>query len=69
LFAGVALDLIHFPRGALQGTVPADAVFDLGMIYGPMLMIFYLLALGAMCFYRITRTGHEHHLRVLERVA
>ncbi len=69
LFAGIALDLIHFPRGALQGTVPADAVFDLGMIYGPMLMIFYLLALGAMCFYRITRKGHEHHLRVLERSA
>ena len=34
-----------------------------------MLMVFYLLALGAMCFYRITRKGHEHHLRVLERTA
>ena len=67
LFAGVALDLIHFPRGAAQGTVPPEAVFKLGLIYGPMLMAFYLLALGAMCFYRITRSGHDHHLQVLHR--
>jgi hypothetical protein len=30
-------------------------------------MVFYLLALGAMCFYRITRSGHRDHLRVLQR--
>ena len=67
LFAGIALDLIHFPRGAVPGTVPADAVFNLGLIYGPLLMVFYLLALGSMCFYRITRAGHGENLRVLRR--
>ena len=67
LFAGVALDLIHFPRGAAPGTAPADTVFNLGLIYGPLLMVFYLLALGSMCFYRITRSGHRDHLRVLQR--
>ena len=69
LFAGVALDFIHFPRGAAPGQVPAEAVFNLGLIYGPLLMGFYVLALGAMCFYRITRSGHDRHLHVLHRVA
>lgn len=67
LFAGIALDLISFPRGAAPGTVPEQAVFDLGLIYGPMLMVFYLLALGSMCFYRISREAHDHHLEVLSR--
>ena len=67
LFAGIALDLIHFPRGAAPGTVAAETVFNLGVIYGPLLMVFYLLALGAMCFYRITRSGHDDHLQVLHR--
>ena len=44
-----------------------EAVFNLGLIYGPMLMVFYLLALGSMCFYRITRSKHDHHLQVLHR--
>jgi len=67
LMAGVALDLIHFPRGDAPGTVPTEAVFNLGLIYGPLLMVFYLLALGSMCFYRITRTKHDHHLQILHR--
>ena len=67
LFAGIALDLIHFPRGAESGTVPDDVVFNLGLIYGPMLAVFYVLALAAMGFYRITRAGHRHHLHVLKR--
>jgi Na+/melibiose symporter-like transporter len=68
LFAGIALDLIAFPRGAAPGTVPDEAVFNLGLIYGPMLMVFYLLALGAMCFYRISRRGHGDNLRTLRRL-
>ncbi|HUL81300.1 MAG TPA: MFS transporter, partial [Gammaproteobacteria bacterium] len=67
LFAGVALDLIHFPRGAAPGTAPPDTVFNLGLIYGPLLMVFYLLALGSMAFYRITRAGHSANLRTLQR--
>jgi Na+/melibiose symporter-like transporter len=68
LFAGIALDLIQFPRGAAPGTVADDVIFDLGLIYGPLLAVFYLLALASMGFYRITRAGHRHHLHVLKRV-
>ena len=63
--AGIALDLIAFPRGAAPGTVPAETVWELGFIYGPMLMVFYLLALASIGFYRITRTGHDARVSVL----
>jgi Na+/melibiose symporter-like transporter len=69
-FAGVALDVIHFPKGAVPGSVAPETIFELGLIYGPSLMVMYFLALAAMAFYRITRTGHNDHVRVLEeRVA
>lgn len=57
--AGIALDLISFPKGAAMGEVPADTVWDLGFIYGPVLMLFYFLALASISFYQITRRGHD----------
>ena len=63
--AGFALDWIHFPRDAVAGEVPADVIFDLGLIYGPSLMILYLLALGAISFYQITRDGHQDRVATL----
>lgn len=63
--AGVALDLIAFPRGAAPGTVSGDTIWNLGFIYGPVLMAFYLLALASIGFYRITRTGHAERVGIL----
>ena len=63
--AGVALDLIAFPTGALPGTVDADTIWNLGFIYGPVLMLFYFLALASIAFYRITRSGHNQRIDVL----
>lgn len=63
--AGMALDLIAFPRGAAPGTVDPDTIWNLGFIYGPVLMGFYLLALASIGFYRITRTGHNQRVDVL----
>ena len=40
-------------------------IFNLGLIYGPMLMVFYLLALGSISFYQITRRGHETRVESL----
>jgi Na+/melibiose symporter-like transporter len=65
-FAGIALDLIAFPRDAAPGEVSADIVWNLGFIYGPSLMIFYLLALGSIALYRITRSGHTDRIDVLQ---
>ncbi len=38
-----------------MGTVDPDIVWDLGFIYGPVLMLFYFLALASISFYQITR--------------
>jgi Na+/melibiose symporter-like transporter len=65
--AGVALDLIHFPRNAAQGQIDPEVVWDLGFIYGPALMFFYLLALASISFYVITRKAHVDRVDVLER--
>ena len=67
LFADIkhALDWIHFPRDAAAGEVPAEVIFDLGLIYGPSLMVLYLLALAAISFYQITRGGHEDRVATL----
>ncbi|MFP6808471.1 MAG: MFS transporter [Pseudomonadales bacterium] len=64
--AGIALDYIHFPKDAAPGEVPADIIWDLGFIYGPSLIIFYLMALGAISFYKITRAGHNERIGTLE---
>jgi Na+/melibiose symporter-like transporter len=63
--AGIALDLISFPKGAAPGTVDPDTIWNLGFIYGPVLMTFYLLALGSIGFYQITRIGHQDRVEVL----
>jgi Na+/melibiose symporter-like transporter len=68
-FAGIALDVISFPRGASPGEVPDEIIFDLGLVYGPMLMVFYLLALASIAFYQITRTGHSDRLVTLDQKA
>lgn len=65
--AGIALDLIAFPVGAAPGTVDPETIWQLGFIYGPVLMGFYLLALISIGFYRITRRGHNERVNVLRR--
>jgi glycoside/pentoside/hexuronide:cation symporter, GPH family len=68
--AGVALDVIAFPRTALPGQVSPDVIFKLGLIYGPSLMILYFLALWCMTYYRIGRRDHDGRvLSLAERAA
>ena len=66
--AGIALDLISFPKGAALGEVEPDTVWNLGFIYGPLLMVFYFLALGSISFYQITRVGHDGRVDRLHSV-
>ena len=65
--AGIALDIISFPNGAEMGTVDPDIVWNLGFIYGPMLMLFYFLALASISFYQITRSGHDGRVEKLRQ--
>ena len=63
--AGMALDLIAFPADAVPGEVSDEVLFDLGLIYGPSLMVLYVLALVAISFYGITRTEHDDRVASL----
>ncbi len=67
LFAGLALDLINFPRDGVPGEVPEDVIFNLGLVYGPTLAIFYIMALIAISFYKISRTEHDTRVDLLHR--
>lgn len=60
--AGIALDIINFPKDAVPGEVSPDVIWNLGFIYGPSLMIFYFLALGCISFYRISRSDHNDRI-------
>ena len=52
-FAGIAIDLIEFPRQAAVNAVPAEAIFGLGMIAGPAICLVQLLAVAVMSAYPI----------------
>ncbi len=65
--AGIALELIQFPIGATPGQVSSTVLFKLGVIYGPTLMIFNLLALFCISFYKITRKGHDTRVDLLQK--
>ena len=65
LLAGVMLDLIAFPRGAMPGEVDSWTIFKLGVVLGPALMVLYAIALLCISRYDISREGHEEHLETL----
>lgn len=64
--AGVALDVIAFPRGAPVGEVPSDKILQLGLAVGPGLMLFYILTLVFLSRYRMSR---ERHAQILDALA
>ncbi|HJN53147.1 MAG: MFS transporter [Pseudomonadales bacterium] len=70
IVAGIALDAIEFPTGAVPGSVDADKIFALGVIDGPFAMVWGLVAACFYAGYRINRKYHEDIQRQLaERAA
>lgn len=65
VFGGMLIDYIEFPRGAALGSVPADTVWQLGLIAGPATSIFTMLGLVLYLRYRIDRRRHEEIMREL----
>lgn len=65
--AGVALDLIAFPRQAEPGTVGEGELFLLGLAVGPCMLLLYLLALVFLRRYPLTRARHAEILGEIER--
>ena len=59
--AGIALDIIEFPTGAVPGTIEQEKIIALGLIDGPFAMVWGLL--GA-CLYTGYRIDRAYHTRV-----
>ncbi len=55
LIAGTLLSLIAFPTETAVGDVAPDVIFDMGLLYGPVVLIVYLLACYAISRYDISR--------------
>ena len=66
-FAGLALSLISFPteRNVKPVDIPEDILFNLGMVYGPGVLVFGLVCFYFFSFYSITRKSHEQTLETL----
>jgi len=66
LIAGILLALIAFPTETAVGEVAPDTIFNLGLIYGPLVMIIFLGACVAISRYNISRADHSTSLERLE---
>ena len=68
VIAGVALDLISWPRGAHIKTaadVPPETLVNLGLVYGPVVAAFGFVSIWCYTHYRLTR---ERHAEILEEL-
>lgn len=63
--AGVALDLIRFPRGAGVADVDPVSALNLALLYGPAMLLLTLFAMAIMWQYPLDRRAHA---RILERL-
>ena len=66
LFAGIAIDVIGFPPGAVIGEVDPQVIFELGIFEG---VIASLPTLLAVYFYGKYRINKARHKEILEQLA
>jgi Na+/melibiose symporter-like transporter len=64
--SSLMLGAIGFPRGAKPGEVDPEVVQRLGLVYTPVIVGLYLLAIAFLSTYRINRKTHEENLRRLK---
>ena len=69
-FGGIGLDIIGWPRGAAVGKaaqVSAETLVDLGVLYGPVVAGFSVVAFWCYTRYDLTRARHAAILRALRQ--
>lgn len=65
--SSLLLGAIGFPRGAKPGEVDPHVVRLLGLVYTPVIVALYLIAIAFLSSYRISRATHEENLRRIGR--
>jgi len=71
LIGGVALDLISWPTGTAIKTaadVPPETLFNLGLLFGPIVSGFAVLSVWCYSHYNLTREQHQDILDSLEKL-
>jgi Na+/melibiose symporter-like transporter len=63
---GLTLSLVEFPTETAVGDVAPDVIFDLGFVYGPLILVIFLGSVYAISRYPISRVQHEETLARLE---
>jgi GPH family glycoside/pentoside/hexuronide:cation symporter len=61
----IILAFVNFPEGAKPGQVPEAVLRDLALTYLPIVAVLYLVFLGFLASYRISRESHAENLRSL----
>jgi glycoside/pentoside/hexuronide:cation symporter, GPH family len=59
LVAGLLLNMIAFPKQAAVKDVPPEAIYKLGLIGGPLLLLFYWLSILFIRYYPITNARYQ----------
>jgi len=63
--ATMILTVVSFPTDAQPGDVAPEIIRNLGVVYVPVLMVLYVMALVLLTGYRISRETHAENLRRL----
>jgi Na+/melibiose symporter-like transporter len=66
LAASIVIEAIHLRPGANPATVPQGVVRHLALVYAPVMITLYAIALALLAGYRITRASHQATLSELE---
>ncbi len=65
-FAGIGLDLIHFPRAATPDNVPPEAVLSLAILSGPVLFVLFAATVVISSRFPLTAARHSQIMREIE---
>ena len=63
--AAMILGFIHFPAGAKPGQVPFAVIAHMALVYAPVIVTLYVLAVILLFGYKITRASHAETVRLL----
>jgi Na+/melibiose symporter-like transporter len=66
LLGGLTLSLVKFPTEAAVGDVAPEIIFNLGLVYGPLILVIFLGSVYVISRYQISRAQHEETVARLE---
>lgn len=67
IIAGQMLAIVNFPTQTAPADIDRGVLNNLGMLYIPTILVFYMTAIFCLRFYKITREGHGENLQALGR--